>query len=255
MGGRVSATWDDEDPSVAVVTISNARIANALDASMLSDIERIARDLSEARAVVVTGDGERHFCSGADINAWGPMSPDEFAADWVSRGNVAFDSLGNLPALVVAAINGTCYGGGLELALRADVRYCSSSARFAFPETGIGAVPGWCGGPLLAAVAGRSIAAEVVMGGRVLDAPMAKEVGLVSEVFDLEALMSSSLEIARNAAKRSAIANSTAKRLLRGTDNLAENHAREGALCKGSPDGKEGLDSFKEKREPDFHPR
>lgn len=251
-GSKFLVAWDEQMPTVAVVTIANPKKANALDARMLSEIEALNDDLAKARAIVVTGEGDRHFCSGADINSWAPMTPEQFASDWLRKGIGIFDRFAALPGCVIVAINGTCFGGGLELALRADVRICASTARFAFPETGIGAIPGWTGGSLLAEQVGHSLASEMVLCGRVLSAEEAKEAELVSSVHDQKDLLHVALDLARQAAKRSPVANAAAKRLLRSKGDLTEAHVKEGAMCKGSDDGKEGLAAFAEKRPPEY---
>lgn len=252
--GTIAAARDEQDPNVAVVTVSHASKANSITTGMLEDLERLVGGLADARAVVITGEGDRHFCSGADINSWAAMTPHQFADDWLRKGILALDAVAALPGCVIAAVNGTCYGGGLELALRADVRVCSPNARFAFPETGIGAVPGWKGGPMLEREVGRSLASVMVMCGRVVDAQEALAAGLVSSVFDRSELADRALGIARDAAARSPVANAAAKRLLRadGSADPTEGHVREGSKCKGSDDATEGLEAFSAKRLPKF---
>ncbi len=252
-GGEVKVARDVEDGNVAIVTLANERIANALDVGMLARIEMLQDELADARATVIVGAGARHFCSGADIKAWGPMTPEQFADEWIERGMNALDGIRRLPGLVVAAVNGTCFGGGLELALRADVRYAAAHARFAFPETGIGTIPGWGGGPLMSAEAGNALAAEMIMGGRILTAAEAMEAGIVSRVCEAAQLMDAALEIARAAAQRSPVANAAAKRILYAkiAEATAE-HMRESAQCKQSPDGAEGLAAFAAKRSPRY---
>lgn len=252
--GRIAATRDAEDPNIAVVTVSHESKANSMTTGMLEDLERLVRGLADARAVVITGEGDRHFCAGADVNSWAPMTPNQFADDWLRKGISVLDKISALPGCVIAAVNGACFGGGLELALRADVRLCSSNASFAFPETGIGAAPGWAGGPLLERDVGRTLASEMVMCGRVIDAQEALSAGLVSSVCGQEELMDRALELARAAAARSPVANAAAKRLLRAdvTEDLTEIHVREGLMCKSSDDGTEGLEAFTAKRPPKF---
>lgn len=252
--GTIAAARDPEDPSVAVVTVSHERKANSITTGMLEDLERLVGGLADAKAVVITGEGDRHFCSGADINSWATMTPRQFADDWLRKGILVLDAVAALPCCVIAAVNGTCFGGGLELALRADVRVCSPNARFAFPETGIGAVPGWKGGPMLKRDVGNSLASEMVMCGRVVDAQEALSAGLVSSVFDRSELMDRALGIARGAAARSPVANAAAKRLLRadGAEDPTESHVKEGTICKGSDDGTEGLEAFAAKRPPKY---
>ena len=250
--GTIKLSWDKKDSNVAIVTISNPSKANAISLQMLQDLEGVVEELGSSRAIVLTGDGKKHFSAGADINSWAPMTPEQFARDWIRYGMSVFDELSALPGCVVAAIQGACMGGGLELALRADVRLCSTSARFAFPETGIGAIPGWKGGLLLSSETGKSLAAELILCGRELKAKDALASGLVSGVYKQAELQKTALKIARQAAKRSSVANASAKALMVEGGKTIEAHMKEGSKCKGSKDGREGLMAFSAKRKPKF---
>ena len=249
-GGTVRCDWEG---AVARVTVSNPSKANAIDAGMLDQLEDIAERLKKrVRAVIIRGDGAKHFCSGADIDSWAPMTPEEFAVDWVSKGILVFNDISNLPSLVIAAVNGTCFGGGLELALHADVRYAAKGARFGFPETGIGAVPGWMGVTLAKLAVGHGLAAEMILGGRVLSAEEALEAGLVSKVLEPGQLDAAADELASAACKRSKVANRVAKRLLFEDNGLLGCYEYAAKECKASADGAEGIAAFRERREADY---
>lgn len=238
----------------ALVTITNPRRANSLDAAMLAQLEQLcANELRELPAIVFTGAGERHFCAGADVNAWGPLEPAAFGADWVAHGNEVLAKVAALPGVTIGAINGTCFGGGLELALRLDVLQASASASFALPETALGAIPGWLGGTLLARRVGAELAARMVLCGQVLDAKQARETGLVGALSAKERLLEDAIALASAAATRSFGANREAKRLLGvPLEEAAALHQELAVKTKAAPDGAEGLAAFAAKRPPRF---
>ena len=99
----------------------------------------------EVRAVLLTADGTRAFCVGADIAAWSALEPLDMWRSWTRLGHQAFDRLARLRQPLIAVVAGHALGGGTELAACADLRVAEPSAVFALPETGIGTVPGWSG--------------------------------------------------------------------------------------------------------------
>ena len=153
---------------VATLTLDNPAKLNCFTVDMLAQLAGHL-DLIEARpeirAVIVTGEGEKAFCSGADINAWGDLSPADFARNWVRGGHRIFDRLARLSKPTVAALNGHAFGGGLELAAACDSRLITPKATVALPEGGVGIVPGWSGNQRLA----RSIPEAVVTAGSLTD--------------------------------------------------------------------------------------
>ena len=134
--------------ALARLTLARPQKLNALTWSMLSAIDaalaRIEGDPA-VRCVLVEGEGERAFCAGADIAEWAERSPLEMWRRWIAEGNRVFDRLAALPVPVVAVIDGLALGGGLELALAADLRICTRRSRLGLPETGIATIPGWGG--------------------------------------------------------------------------------------------------------------
>ena len=110
------------DGQIATVTLARAQKLNSLTPAMLDELERCARELetdTEVRVVIVTGEGEKAFCVGADINEWSALQPLDMWRRWVRRGHQVFDQWARLRQPVIAAINGHAFGGGLELALTA----------------------------------------------------------------------------------------------------------------------------------------
>ena len=106
--------------------------------------------------MLVTAEGDRAFCTGADINGWGDLTPAEFARHWVRDGHRIFDRLARLRKPTVAVLKGHAFGGGLELAAACDIRVMAPAATLALPEAGVGIVPGWSGHAAAGAAAARA---------------------------------------------------------------------------------------------------
>jgi enoyl-CoA hydratase/carnithine racemase len=233
--------------AVLTLQLENPRKANALDLSMLAELDaqmdRVTED-SSVRVVVLRGSKGGPFSSGADIGQWAPMPPDVFAREWIDYGNVVFRRFEALRCPTVAAIEGICFGGGLELALCADLRVAAPGARFRFPEVGIGAIPGWEGGPRLARLVGRGRALEAVLTGREIDAVLAQAWGLANlqgtgPGFDdeLAALVQRLASVSPHAA-------ALAKAAVLDDGRTPNFHAHAGAAIKASPDSEIGIRAF-----------
>jgi enoyl-CoA hydratase/carnithine racemase len=170
--------------AVAWITIDRPDVLNALSRATRREIplaiERAARD-DEVAAVVITGAGERSFSVGADVGEFnGPLAP---SADETRGADLRWhDAPSHCPKPVIAAVNGFCLGGGLELALACDIRICAAGASFAFPEVSLGVVPGAGGTQRLSRVVGLGPALAMILTGERIDAQEAHRIGLVSRV-------------------------------------------------------------------------
>ena len=133
---------------------------------------------------------------------------------WIRDGHRAFDRLARLRQPTIAAIGGIAYGGGLELALACDLRVAAASARFAFPEVTIGAVPGWAGSQRLPRLVGAGRAKQLILAGEPIDATTAAAWGLVNEVVPADRLANRALELARRIAENAPVAVQAAKQLV-----------------------------------------
>ena len=130
------------DGHVAVITINRPKALNALNEDVLKDIEAAfdAVDLSEIRAIILTGAGEKSFVAGADIGEMSTLTKAEGEA-FGKAGNDVFRKIETLPIPVIAAINGFALGGGCEISMSCDIRLCSENAVFGQPEVGLGITP------------------------------------------------------------------------------------------------------------------
>ncbi|MCC7021580.1 MAG: enoyl-CoA hydratase/isomerase family protein [Thermomicrobiales bacterium] len=251
--GRVTLEIAEQ---IAVVTLDRPAKLNALGPGMLADLDArlaaIDRD-PEVRAVILIGVGDRAFCVGADINAWAALDPLDMWRGWVREGHRIFQRLAELRQPTIAAINGYAFGGGLELALAADLRIAAESARFALPETKIGTLPGWAGTRRLPEIVGMARARQMIFTGARIDATTAERWDLVNEVVPGEMLMERATGLAREIAGNAPIAVQLAKAALDGGAVALE--AVSGALAASAEDGREGIAAFREKRSPEFRNR
>jgi enoyl-CoA hydratase len=246
------------DGFVARVTLAREARLNALTPAMLDTLEAIARALEadpDVRVVVLTGSGEKAFCVGADINEWAALQPLDMWRRWVRRGHQVFDQWARLRQPVIAAINGHAFGGGLELAITADIRIAAEHATFALPEASIGTCPGWSGSQRLVALIGASHAKYMALSGTRIAAARALASGLVHEVVPAAALTGRALSLAEELAHKAPVSVQLTKQLINaaaGEDAAVTLEAMAGALAAATEDGAEGVRSFREKRAPKY---
>jgi enoyl-CoA hydratase len=240
------------DGAVAVVTIDRLEALNALDVATLTELRDRLRELADdaaARALVLTGAGEKAFVAGADIKYMSGLDPEQAKA-WGALGHEAARLLETMPKPTIAAINGFALGGGCELALACDLRYASARAKVGQPEINLGIVPGWGGTQRLARVCGIGPAKELVFTGRTIDAEEAVRIGLVNAIAD--PVLDRALETAHELAAKSPVALALAKRLVNLAPTALDREAEEFGDLFASEDAKEGLTAFVEKRAPNF---
>jgi enoyl-CoA hydratase len=243
--------------AVAVLTVDRQDALNALDVETLTELRDALQEVAandDARAVVLTGAGEKAFVAGADIKYMSGLDVEQAKA-WGALGHEAGRLLETMPKPTIAAVNGFALGGGCELALACDLRYASSGAKLGQPEVNLGIIPGWGGTQRLARVCGLGIAKELIFTGRTVDADEALRIGLVNGVHD--PVLDKALEVAVLLASKSPVAlrlmKALANRALGGDHeaNLEAEAEMFGELF-SSDDAKEGMTAFVEKREPVF---
>jgi len=172
------------DEEFAVVRIVRPDALNALNEDILAGLDeafgRAGR--SDARALLITGAGDRAFCAGADIKG---LSND-FRTQRANAvlGQSIFERLSELPITSIALINGFALGGGLELATACTFRLASPNAKLGLPEIKLGMIPGYGGTQRLPRLIGESRALELIMTGRFVDAAEAERIGLVNRVVE-----------------------------------------------------------------------
>ena len=193
--------------AVAVLTIDRPRALNALNSSVLEELDAAidSLDLNAVRALVITGAGERSFVAGADIGEMSTLTKAEGTA-FGKKGNDVFRKIETLPIPVIAAINGFALGGGNELAMSCDIRICSEGAVFGQPEVGLGITPGFGGTQRLARLVSPGMAKQLIYTGRNIKADEAKRIGLVNEIYPAEELMPAALKMATGIARNAPIA-------------------------------------------------
>ncbi len=251
-----------KDPAthVATITINRADRLNTLTPEFFEDLDRALGELradETVRCVMITGSGDRAFSAGADLTSFTEVS--KAFKVWRSsrRSQEVFLRLANFPKPTVAAINGHCFGGGLELALACDFRIAAKRARLGQTEVNLGLVPGAGGSQRLVRILGQAKAKELVMLGSRLTADEAASLGLVTKAVENEAFSAEVRGFSERLAKQAPIAIRLAKVLLNRAidtpiDASLEMEAMAFGLVTSSEDVFEGLQAFLEKREPKF---
>ncbi|MEM9523111.1 MAG: enoyl-CoA hydratase/isomerase family protein [Pseudomonadota bacterium] len=241
---------------IASITLDNVKRLNALTLPMLDALEGHLTDLERddtVYGVILTGAGDRAFCCGADIAAWGALRPADFARHWIRNGHRIFDRLARLSKPTIGVLNGHAFGGGLELAGCCDIRLMVPGAFLALPEAGVGIVPGWSGSQRLARLIPEPVLKEMALFGRRIEAERAKALGFVADV--VVHPMSVAREIASGLRELSPRATEISKNMIHaavGEDRGAMVEALGGAAAAASNDRDEGVTAFLDKRKPAF---
>jgi enoyl-CoA hydratase/carnithine racemase len=247
----IDITREDD---ICIVTLNREVKLNSLTPGMLSELENHARSIDAdqtLRAVILTGAGQRAFCVGADINAWSVLQPLDMWRQWVKRGHQVFDQWAQLRQPVIAAINGHAFGGGLELAITADIRLSTKTTEFALPEASIATCPGWSGTQRMVRLIGASQTKYLTLSGQRVAANQALQSGLIHEVMDANLLMTRAKALASEIAAKAPVSLQLTKQLVNaasGEDRDSTLEAMAGALAASTEDAQEGINSFKEKR-------
>jgi enoyl-CoA hydratase len=242
---------------IATVTLNRVSRHNALTMEMLADIDGALAHIEntkEVRVLLFRSASARFFSSGADINEWGDIDPEGMGSHFIRSGNRVFRRIAELDVPTIAVLSATALGGGLELALACDLRYASLDAMLGFPESSVGAIPGWMGCQRISDLVGTSRSRELILLGASITAIRAAEWGIVNEALEQEELEERVSGVCALLQRRSSASLSVGKRLLRlvesGNAELAHEFAA--SVCKATPDAVEGVNAFRGKRHAEF---
>jgi enoyl-CoA hydratase/carnithine racemase len=253
--------------SIAIITLNDPP-ANTYSYEMMQDLDRAILDarMDEAvQVIVITGKGEKFFCAGADIQMLANVTP-TYKYYFCLHANETLNRLEQTPKLVIAAINGHCVGGGLEVAMAADIRVARKGAgKMGLPEVSLGVLPGTGGTQRLVRIVGKSKAIELMATGQLFDFERGLELGIVNHIFEAEtqdsfaesvheyALQFTTPSKAAHAVGRIKRAAQTGSEISFESALALERELQQQLFQ--SEDAKEGLDAYVNKRKPEFKGR
>ncbi len=251
----------NNNEGVWTLMINRPESLNALNMTVLNEMGEALRFISEmefadAKALIVTGSGQKAFVAGADIKEMSGLSGED-AVQFARRGQSVFHELELLEIPVVAAVNGFALGGGLELALSCDFIYASENAKVGLPEVSLGLIPGFGGTIKLARAVGLRKAREMIFSGDMVTASEALQMGLVNKVIPPSELLSAVQGRLESIISKGPVAVGMAKKSIQATWDMEIDEAFKfeaelfGDLFL-TADTKEGLQAFVEKRKAQF---
>ena len=251
------------DQGVAIITLNRPEVMNSIDPETREELSllwrRIAQD-NQVRCVVLTGAGDRAFCTGSDLKK--TMPPKESVAQMTFGASESTHLLSgmDIDQPIICAINGYAMGGGLELALACDIRVASDTAQFALSEVRIGSIPGAGGTQNLPRLVGMSDAMLMLLTGDRVDALEALRLGLVSRVVPPAELLNCALSIAQRIAQNSPLSVRAIKKVVKNglqmpLEQAIQHEAHIFGLLRDTEDRIEGRQAFQEKRPPVFKGR
>jgi enoyl-CoA hydratase len=253
---------EEQPEGVLLVTINRPEVANAFNTQAALDLYDVFHSLADAgepRCAVLTGAGDRAFCSGGDLKERNSFSDEEWRAQHAVFERM-FNSVRDCAVPVIAAVNGAAYAGGLELVLQCDFAYASKDAKFALTEVALGIMPGGGGTQTLARAAGERRAKELILDARPFSAEDALAWGVVNRLCEPGKVLEEALEVARRIASNAPLAVRQARHAIHyglpkdlAAGMLLELEAYDRLV--GTEDRREGIRAFNEKRAPNFRGR
>jgi enoyl-CoA hydratase len=247
------------DSSILQITLNRPEALNALNADLLAELLQVllqAKDDAGIKAILLTGEGSKAFCAGADITQLAKLNS-QTGIEFARRGQMIFRTLEQLGKPSLAAVQGFALGGGCELAMSATMRIASTAAAFGQPEVKLGVIPGFGGTQRLSRLIGKGRALDLCLSGRIIKADTALAWGLVTEVVAPENLLPRAQEILSALCKLPPVAlQSIISVIDQGYDlplpDALELEAAHFGLCCATRDKQEGVTAFLEKRTAEF---
>ena len=195
----MSLVTTSKSDGICTVTINRPEKLNAMNTAvakeLISTFEALNLD-DDVRVIILTGQGDRAFSAGADIEYMSKISADE-SVEYAKTGQLVTSTVELVRQPTIAAVNGFALGGGCELAMSCDIRIASDTAKLGQPEVTIGIPPGWGGTQRLMRIVGIAKAKELVYTGKMVKAEEAREIGLVNRVVPLASLQEEALKMAQ----------------------------------------------------------
>lgn len=245
--------YDNSREGIGILTISSPATLNALNTTILGELDAIIDeiDLNTTRVLIITGEGKA-FVAGADISQMCNLNAAE-GYEFGKFGARVFKKIEDLDIPVIAAVNGFALGGGCELAMACDIRVASAKASFGQPEVNLGIIPGFSGTYRLSKLVGQGIAKELIYTGDRIMAEEAMRIGLVNKVVAPEELMDTVIKMAERILTSAPIAVRYAKKCINENYDLNAVEAIElenkyFGECFATADQKEGMTAFLGKR-------
>ena len=243
---------------VALIRLNRPEVLNALNAALAAELTAATLELDADRgigALVITG-SERAFAAGADISEMAGKTADEMVETDIFA---VWDRFAATRIPKIAAVNGFALGGGCELMMMCDFAIAGEGAKFGQPEVKLGVIAGMGGTQRMTKLIGRALSMDMHLTGRMMDAPEALRAGLIARIVPDDKVVDEAMAAARSIAGYSRPATRLAREAVMRADelSLAEGVAWERAMFQrlfGTPDQREGMRAFVEKRKPRFHP-
>ena len=247
------------EENIAIIRFNRPKVLNAINPKVVEEMKDALEKVAANKAIkvlILTGEGDKAFVAGADIAAMRDFTPLEGRA-FSRQGQDVLFQLEALAIPVIACVNGFALGGGIEIAMACDFIYAADSAKFGQPEITLGIIPGFGGTQRLSRLVGKSMAKELCMTGVMINAHVAREIGLVNKVFPREALWEETMKVAKLLASKGRVSIRAVKDTInRGCDQdlrtgcYMESDAF--GICMASEDAREGMGAFLEKRKAEF---
>ena len=247
------------EDSIALLTIDRPP-ANALSRQVMAELDQAVEALkadAAVKVVIITGGGSIVFVAGADVKEIAQLGPAAEAAEVAAQGQRVIMKIQRLGKPVIAAINGICLGGGLELAMACHIRIAGDRARLGQPEISLGIMPGFGGTQRLPRIVGYPKATELILTGDPISAQEAHRLGLVNALVPQDQVIKAAKDLARKIASKGQVAVRLALQAIeegrgQSLDEALINEAKLFGKAAETADAKEGVGAFLQKRQPQF---